>query len=146
MENNELINYIITACASILGYISSKQYFIPWIVQLYNWLKNKKDEIDEKQIDVTNEIHKIKLNEVEYYEKTFETLLHQIEELEDQLKDYSNELKELRSTILNLNAKLYNKSMVILDLQKKCCLNEDCPNRICCENKIQNLNSNETVK
>ena len=82
----------------------------------------------------------MKMNENEYYEETFNTLLGQISSLEDQLKEYAKELSALRSEILQLNAKLYNKAMVIVELQKKCCARaEFCPNREFCENSIKKL-------
>ena len=84
------------------------------------------------------------MNEVEYYEETFNTLLGQINSLEDQLNEYSKELSALRSEILQLNAKLYNKAMVIVELQKRCCAKaETCPDREFCENSIKKLNEEE---
>lgn len=129
----------LTAIGSVITFITAQKWIFPLFIKLWDWIINKKKEIDQKNLDVTDEIHKIRMNENEYYEETFNTLLGQIEKLEDELKSYSNELTKLRNEILQLNAKLYNKSIIILDLQKKCCLNENCKMRVCCENKIETL-------
>lgn len=136
---NETDSLILTSIGSIIAFIASKKWVFPLFVQLWDWMINKKNDLDQKQLDVVDEIHKVRMNENEYYEETFNTLLGQIEKLEDELKSYSNELTKLRNEILQLNAKLYNKSIIILDLQKKCCLNENCKMRVCCENKIETL-------
>jgi chromosome segregation ATPase len=130
---------ILASIGSIIAFITAQKWIFPLFIKLWDWIINKKKEIDQKNLDVTDEIHKIRMNENEYYEETFNTLLGQIEKLEDELKSYSNELTKLRNEILQLNAKLYNKSIIILDLQKKCCLNENCKMRVCCENKIETL-------
>lgn len=130
---------ILTSMGSIIAFITAQKWIFPLFIKLWDWIINKKKEIDQKNLDVTDEIHKIRMNENEYYEETFNTLLGQIEKLEYELKSYSNELTKLRNEILQLNAKLYNKSIIILDLQKKCCLNENCKMRVCCENKIETL-------
>ena len=130
---------ILTSMGSIIAFITAQKWIFPLFIKLWDWMINKKKDFDQKNLDVTDEIHKIRMNENEYYEETFNTLLGQIEKLEDELKSYSNELTKLRNEILQLNAKLYNKSIIILDLQKKCCLNENCKMRVCCENKIETL-------
>ena len=130
MDKFETITFIIY---SVLAFFVGKEFFLPQLNKLYKWLKTEKNETEDRSIDVGNEISKLKLTEVERYEKTFETLLNQVEDLEQQLKDYSKELQELRTTILKLNAKLYQKSLVISDLQKKCCERENCPDRISCK-------------
>lgn len=128
-----IVDVILASLGSIVAYVLSKEFFLPHIVKLINWMREEKEHSEDRSLDVGNEISKLKLTEVERYEKTFETLLNQVEDLEQQLKDYSKELQELRTTILKLNAKLYQKSLVISDLQKKCCERENCPDRISCK-------------
>lgn len=131
-----IVDVILASLGSIVAYVLSKEFFIPQIVKLINWMRSEKEHSEDRSIDVGNEISKLKLTEVERYEKTFETLLNQIEDLEQQLQSYSKELQELRTTILKLNAKLYQKSLVISDLQKMCCSRENCPERISCKNYL----------
>ena len=128
-----IVDVILASLGSIVAYVLSKEFFLPQIVKLINWMREEKEHSEDRSLDVGQEISKLKLTEVERYEKTFETLLNQVEDLEQQLKDYSKELQELRTTILKLNAKLYQKSLVISDLQKKCCERENCPDRISCK-------------
>ena len=131
-----ILQLILASFGSIVAFILSKDFFIPQIVKLINWMRSEKEHSEDRSLDVGEEISRLKLTEVQRYEKTFETLLNQIEDLENELKSYSKELQELRNTILKLNSKLYHKSLVISDLQKKCCNREDCPDRIVCKNYL----------
>ena len=132
----DVLQLILASIGSIVAFVLSKEFFIPQIINLISWMKKEKSETENRSIDVGQEISKLKITEVERYEKTFETLLNQIEDLENELKSYSKELQELRNTILKLNAKLYQKSLVISDLQKMCCSRENCPQRVSCKNYI----------
>ena len=132
----ELVDVILASFGSIVAYVLSKEFFIPQIVKLINWMREEKEHSEDRSLDVGQEISKLKLTEVERYEKTFETLLNQVEDLEQQLKDYSKELQELRNTIVKLNSKRDHKSLIISDLQNKCCEREKCPERISCKNYL----------
>lgn len=131
-----IIEILTFSLYSVIAFFVGKEFFLPQLNKLYKWLKREKNETEDRSIDVGQEISKLKLTEVERYEKTFETLLNQIEDLENELKSYSKELQELRNTILKLNAKLYQKSLVISDLQKMCCARENCPQRVSCKNYL----------
>ena len=131
-----ILQLILASFGSIVAFVLSKEFFIPQIVKLINWMRSEKEHSEDRSLDVGEEISRLKLTEVQRYEKTFETLLNQIEDLEQQLKDYSKELQELRNTILKLNSKLYHKSLLISDLQKKCCNRDDCPDRIVCKDYL----------
>lgn len=136
----DVLQLILASFGSILTFVLSKEFFIPQIINLISWLRKEKSETEDRTFDVGQEVHKMKMNDVEYYEETFNTLLGQISSLEDQLKEYAKELSALRSEILQLNAKLYNKAMVIVELQKKCCARaEFCEKREFCENSIKKL-------
>lgn len=132
----ELVDVLLASFGSIVAFVLSKEFFLPQIVKLINWMRSEKEHSEDRSLDVGQEISKLKLTEVERYEKTFETLLNQVEDLEQQLKDYSKELQELRNTILKLNSKLYHKSLIISNLQNKCCERENCPQRISCKNYL----------
>lgn len=132
----ELVDVLLASFGSIVAFVLSKEFFLPQIVKLINWMRSEKEHSEDRSLDVGQEISKLKLTEVERYEKTFETLLNQVEDLEQQLKDYSKELQELRNTILKLNSKLYHKSLIISNLQNKCCERENCPERISCKNYL----------
>lgn len=132
----ELVDVLLASFGSIVAFVLSKEFFLPQIVKLINWMRSEKEHFEDRSLDVGQEISKLKLTEVERYEKTFETLLNQVEDLEQQLNSYSKELQELRNTILKLNSKLYQKSLIISDLQNKCCERENCPQRISCKNYL----------
>ena len=141
-----IVDVILACLGSIVAFVLSKEFFIPQIVRLINWMRSEKEHSENRSIDVGEEISKLKLTEVERYEKTFETLLNQVEDLEQQLNSYSKELQELRNTILKLNAKLYQKSLIISDLQNKCCERENCPQRVSCKNYICDVIDEEEDK
>ena len=138
MENINSFEAIGVAIASFIAYICGQKWIWPLIVKGYNWFKDRED----KQIDVTEELHTIKMDSLEYYEKTFDTLLNQIQSLELELNSYATELEKLRNTILRLNSKLYKKSMTIAQMQPLCCAREDCQMRIHCQNYIENIEEN----
>ena len=142
----ELVDVLLASFGSIVAFVLSKEFFLPQIVKLISWMRSEKEHSEDRSLDVGQEISKLKLTEVERYEKTFETLLNQVEDLEQQLKDYSKELQELRNTILKLNSKLYHKSLIISNLQNKCCERENCPERISCKNYICDVIDEEEDK
>ena len=140
------VEIITLSIYSVMAFFVGKEFFLPQLNKLYKWLKNEKNETEDRTFQVGEEVHKMKMNDVEYYQETFNTLLGQISSLEDQLNEYSKELQELRSTILKLNAKLYKKSLLISNLQNKCCNRENCKDRIACENYICDVIENEEEK
>lgn len=135
MENINTFEIIGVAIASIVTFLGGQKWIWPLIVKCWNWLKDRED----KQIDTLEEIQNIKMNETAYYEKTFQTLLNQITSLEEELQSYASELERLRNTILRLNSKLYDKSLLISQLQTKCCERMDCPHRIACKNYCEEI-------
>lgn len=132
------------AIASIATFLGGQKWIWPLIVKWWDWFKDR----EEKQLDTLEEIQSIKMNETAYYEKTFQTLLNQITSLEEELQSYASELERLRNTILRLNAKLYDKSLLISQLQSKCCAREDCPHRIACKNYCEEIieKNEESIK
>lgn len=130
MNEIGIIEVIGTVVVTLVTYLASQKWVFPAIGKVWTWFKDR----EKKQIDVTEELHTIKMNEQEYYEKTFQTLLNQITSLEEELQSYASELEKLRTTILRLNSKLYDKSLLISQLQTKCCERMDCPHRIVCKN------------
>lgn len=135
---------ILYIVGTLVTYITSEKFIIPKLLEFWKWLKDYKKEQDEKNINATNEILNIKKDTIEVTEKQFEVLLNQISRLEEELQSYADELQKLRNTILRLNARLYEKSIIITTLQKKCCDRDDCNDRICCKNYLCELGENET--
>lgn len=145
IQNNNLLTTLGTIISTIIAYVVGKNFFIPQLVRLWKWLKKEKEESEDRQISLSDEITKLKINDVERYEKTFNTLLNQISDLEEELKKYSKELQELRNTILKLNSKLYEKALIISDLQRYTCKKaKECELREICEiNHIEKLIEDE---
>lgn len=143
LTENEIV---LTSVGTIFAYIASKNYFIPWIIKIWDWIIKKKKDFDDKNVDASEEILDYKKSTVEVQEKQFQVLLNQITQLEEELMKYSDELKTLRTTILRLNSRLYDKSLLIAELQKKSCCIESCPHRQLCENKLDEIDELNEVK
>lgn len=138
-----ILNYIITGVCSIFAWLLANYTVFPFII---DWLRGIKKDKKQEKIDSANEVLEIKDTAMEVSEKQFSILLGQITSLEEELQNYAAELQKLRTTILRLNAKLYDKSLLIIELQKKCCEDMECPNRKYCKNYICGMvgeNNNE---
>lgn len=135
MEQINIINGVGVAVLTLITYLCSQKWVFPFISKCWNWVKDR----EQKQIDTLEEINQLKMTENDYYAKTFETLLNQIQSLEEELNSYATELEKLRNTILRLNSKLYKKTMTIAQMQPLCCAREDCQMRIYCQNYIENI-------
>lgn len=134
-----ITNYILTAIGSFVAYIWANRTVIPIII---NWWNERKERKKQNNIDSIEQINDYKSNVVDLSEKQFSVLLNQITALETELQQYAAELQKLRSTILRLNAKLYDKSLLITELQKKCCENLECKHRVHCKNYLCDLAEN----
>lgn len=132
----DIVDVILASLGSIFTFICAQKWIFPLFGKIWCWLKDRKKELDEHNIDATESILDIKKGTIEVTEKQFELLLNQISRLEEELQSYSNELQKLRTTILRLNAKLYDKSLLLSKLQKKCCDRVDCKDRIVCKNYL----------
>lgn len=133
---NDISQTIITIISTIFGWLIANHTIFPVITEWYqNWKRQKKKD----KYDTANEVLEIKDAAMEVSEKQFTVLLNQITSLEEELQNYAAELQKLRTTILRLNAKLYDKSLLITELQKKCCEDMECPHRIACKNYLCNM-------
>lgn len=144
---NLIDSIILTSIGSIFTFICAQKWIFPLLGKLLSWIKDKKKELDEHNIDATESILELKKGTIEVTERQFEVLLNQISSLENQLNEYAKELQELRNTILKLNSKLYQKSLVIAELQNRCCGRDDCLDRISCKNYLCDMiETEEDVK
>lgn len=144
MENmNEIV---LTSVGTMFAYLASKNYFIPWILKLWEWIKGEKKEFDRKNVDLSKDLVNYKKDVIETQEQQFQVLLNQITQLEEELQKYANELEKMRTTILRLNSKLYDKSLMIAELQKKSCCVTNCPHRELCKNNLDKIDELDEVK
>lgn len=136
---NETDSIILASIGSIITYLCAQKWIFPLIVKCLNFLTKKKKEFDKKNFDGSKELFNYKKNVIETQEQQFQVLLNQITNLEEELQKYANELERLRTTILRLNSKLYDKSLLIAELQKKSCCVESCPHRELCKNNLEEI-------
>lgn len=129
----------LTSIGTIIAYISAQKWLFPLIVKCWEWFKGEKQEFDKKNFDGSNELYNYKKNVIETQEQQFQVLLNQITALEIELQKYSDDLQKMRNTILKLNSRLYDKSLLIAELQKKSCCAENCPHRELCKNNLNEI-------
>lgn len=136
---------ILASIGSIIAYLGAQKWIFPLIVKFLDWLKGEKRDFDKKNVDLSKDLVDFKLNTIDQQEKQFQVLLNQITQLEEELQKYANELEKMRTTILRLNSKLYDKSLMIAELQRKSCCVENCPHRELCKNNLDKIDElNET--
>lgn len=115
-------NIIITSIGSILSFLAAQKWLFPYIIQAWNWLVDN----GRRNIDTGKELKDLEERTNETYESQINFLVGQIDHLEKQLLQYSEQLEKLRAKILELNQKLFNKSMEISKLRELACCNQEC--------------------
>lgn len=140
---NSTDSIILASIGSVITYLCAQKWIFPLIVKGWEWLKGEKKEFDKKNFDGSTELYNYKKNVIETQEQQFQVLLNQITQLEVELQKYSDDLQKMRNTILRLNSRLYDKSLLIADLQKKSCCVENCPHRELCKNKLEEIDDFE---
>lgn len=130
---------ILTAIGGIITWLIGKDFLLPQILKLITWIKERKKERDETNVNATKELTSIKKENNEVYENQITFLLNQIQHLENELIEYSKQLERLRNKILELNDRLYNKQLIISKLRKYCCANESCELRQECSDEFCQL-------
>ena len=130
-------NIIITGIGSIVAWLAAQKWVFPLIVQLWSWLIDN----GRRNIDTGKELKDIEQKANSTYEDQITFLVNQVDHLEKQLQQYSEQLEKLRATILDLNQRLFQKSMTISKLRQLACNNRDCPNRAFCTEDIIGLDS-----
>lgn len=137
---------IITAVSTLCAWLISKKWLLPYIVKAWEWLKERKHKQDNDNIDATKELTAIKKESNEVYESQIKFLTTQVEHLENELLQFQNQLEILRKKILELNQKLFHKSMLIDKLKNLCCKNKHCKMRIYCDDSDFCITTNEVEK
>ena len=138
--------YILTVIGSIISFMAAQKWIFPLIVKFWEWLIDKKKDFDDKNVDASNELLKYKQTTIETQEKQFQVLLNQITALEVELQKYADDLQKMRNTILRLNSRLYDKSLLIAELQRCSCCVENCPHRVLCKNNLEKINELDEVE
>ena len=138
--------YILTVIGSIISFMAAQKWIFPLIVKFWDWLVDEKKDFDDKNVDASNELLKYKQSAIETQEKQFQVLLNQITALEVELQKYADDLQKMRNTILRLNSRLYDKSLLIAELQRCSCCVENCPHRELCKNNLDKINELDEVE
>ena len=143
---NSTDSIILASIGSIIAYLGAQKWIFPALVKCWEWLTNKKKDFDQKNFDGSKELVDYKKSVIETQEQQFQVLLNQITNLEEELTKYANELQTLRTTILRLNSRLYDKSLLIAELQKNSCCVEQCPHRELCKNNLNKIDDLDEIE
>lgn len=142
----ETDSVILASIGSIIAYLGAQRWIFPLFGKLWCWIKGEKRDFDKKNFDGSKALVDYKKTVIETQEQQFQVLLNQITALEVELQKYANELQTLRNTILRLNSRLYDKSLLIAELQKNSCCVEGCPHRELCKNNLDKIDDFDEVK
>ena len=142
----ETDSVILASIGSIIAYLGAQRWIFPLIGKLWCWIKGEKRDFDMKNFDGSRALVDYKKTVIETQEQQFQVLLNQITALEVELQKYANELQTLRNTILRLNSRLYDKSLLIAELQKNSCCVEGCPHRELCKNNLDKIDDFDEIK
>ncbi len=131
---------IATALGSIIAWITSKKFIFPYLVKIYEWLKNRKKEQDKENVDSSKELLDIKEKSNDVYQNQIEFTVNQINKLQTlltekqtEINDYINQLSELRTQIVKLQKELSEEQMRSNKLSSLVCCNSDCKCRQTCK-------------
>ena len=143
---NQTDSLFLTAIGSVITYLMAQKWIFPAFVKCWDWITNKKKDFDNKNFDGSKALFDYKKTVIETQEQQFQVLLNQITALEVELQNYASELQNLRNTILRLNSRLYDKSLLIAELQKNSCCVEGCPHRELCKNNLEKIDELDETK
>lgn len=130
---------IITIGGTIISWLVGKEFLFPQILKLWQWIKERKQQQDNHNVNASKEIAEYKDKSNDVYENQITFLMQQVQQLENELIEYQKQLEMFRRKILELNNNLYHKSLIIGKLRQYCCKNEDCKMRQYCDDEFCNL-------
>lgn len=121
-----------TIILSIGGWLAGQKFLLPLLVKGWDWLRGKKKEFDDENVDASKSILDIKQQSQEVYESQINFLMNQIDRLEQEINNHQGQLQKMRSMVLELNSRLFKKDILIGKLRELCCANADCKFRVMC--------------
>ena len=135
-----------TVVLSIGGWIAGQKFLLPHLVKGWNWIRGRKKEFDDQNVDASKNILDIKLQNQEVYESQITFLMNQIDRLEHEINNHQEQLGKMRSMVLELNSRLFKKDILIGKLRELCCANADCKFRVMCtDDNCSNLSMDHLV-
>lgn len=138
----DLATTILTTIGTLVTYLIGKNFFIPQLAKLWEWIKKKNKE----NVNATRELIEIKQENHELYVQQIQFLNSQVSELENELLNYIDQLEKLRTKVLELNKKLFEKGLLIAKVHDFICINKQCKARTYCQNVeelIKTTNEND---
>lgn len=125
-----------TIVLSIVGWLAGQKFLLPWLIKFWDWIRGKKKELDEQNVDASKEIVDLKAQHQEVYESQINFLMNQIDRLEQEINSHQTQLGKMRSMVLELNSRLFKKDVLIGKLRELCCANTNCKFRVLCTDDV----------
>lgn len=125
-----------TIILSIGGWLVGQKFLLPYLIKVWNWIRGKKKEFDDENVDASKEILNVKLQSQEVYESQINFLMSQIDRLEKEINSHQEQLGKMRSMVLELNSRLFKKDVLIGKLRELCCANTSCKFRVMCTDDV----------
>lgn len=121
-----MITTILTSIGTIITYLVGKEFLLPQIIQLWQFLFDRK---------ITKENHELdsKQKEVDIREASNNAYEGQIEFLTQEVKELQNENKKIREDNAKIIDNLYQQEIELAKFRSLCCKNIDCINRETCD-------------
>lgn len=121
-----MITTILTSIGTIITYLVGKEFLLPQIIQLWQFLFDRK---------ITKENHELdsKQKEVDIREASNNAYEGQIEFLTQEVKELQNENKKIREDNAKIIDNLYKQEIELAKFRSLCCKNIDCINRETCD-------------
>ena len=115
------IHTIITAISTLITWLLSKKFLFPQLLKFWQWLKERKKENENHNVNLKKELTDLTDKSNDVYENQITFLMQQVKQLKNELIEYQKQLEQFRSKILELNNNLYHKSLTIGKLRQFCC-------------------------
>ena len=121
-----ILTSIGTSIGTIITYLVGKEFIIPQIIQLWQFLFDRKIAKENHELDN-------KQKEVDIMEASNNAYEGQIEFLTKEVKELQEENKKIREDNKKIIDNLYNQEIELAKFRSLCCKNIDCINRETCD-------------
>ena len=121
-----ILTTIITSVGTIITYLVGKEFILPQIIQLWQFLFDRKITKENHELDSMQK-------KVEIREASNNAYEDQIEFLTNEVKELQNENKKIRDDNAKIIDTLYQQEIELAKFRSLCCAKIDCKVRETCD-------------
>ena len=121
-----ILTTIITSVGTIITYLVGKEFILPQIIQLWQFLFDRKITKENHELDSMQK-------KVEIREASNNAYEDQIEFLTNEVKELQNENKKIRDDNAKIIDNLYQQEIELAKFRSLCCAKIDCKVRETCD-------------